>query len=62
MAYQMLQSREMDGKCGEIFWSGHEGEKLTKLTRKKIKHRQTKQKTNKEKGFKPIGSLTFFVS
>jgi hypothetical protein len=28
----------MDGKCGVIFRSGHEGEKLKKLTRKTQKN------------------------
>jgi len=46
----MLQSREIDGKCGEIFWSGHEGEKLTKQTRKKKSNidKQNKQQTKKK--------------
>jgi hypothetical protein len=55
----------MDGKCVEIFWSGHEGGKLTKLTRKTQKKsnidKQNKKQTKKEKGFKPIGSLTCFA-
>ena len=48
----MLQTREMDGKCGEIIWSGHEGEKLTKLTWKTQKKsnidKQNKQQTKKK--------------
>ena len=54
---------------GVFFWSGQEGGKLTKLTSKKkyIKknNKTTKQqskkqdKTNKQKGFKPLGSFYF---
>ena len=53
VAYQMLQSREMDAKCGRSFGEDMKGKSL---------QTDKKTKSNKEKGFKPIGSLTFFVS
>ena len=55
----------MDGKCRVIFRSGHEGEKLKQLTRKtqNINKQSNNKKPNKQtnKGFQPIGSLTFFA-
>ena len=52
---------------GVIFWSGQEGGKLTKLTSKKQNKlkkttKQQSKKQNKQKGFKPLGNLTFFAS
>ena len=40
---------------GRSFGVDMKGESLQNRQGKKIKHRQTKQATNKEKGFKPIG-------
>ena len=52
---------------GKLFWTAREEGKLAKLTSKEknktkqYKKQKTKIKTNKQKGFKPLGSLLHFA-